>query len=146
MMYDYLIRIGLSLFLSAIIGWEREAQEKNAGLRTVILVSLGSTVFTLIPFILLSMSKELNFTFDFSRIIAYVIAGIGFLSGMVIITNKSKKKVEGITTSACIWAVVSMSILCGLGEYLLAIIVGICIWVILKLRYVKIKIIKNGKK
>lgn len=143
-MLNYLIRIGLSLLLSAIIGGERETQEKNAGLRTVMLISLGSTVFTLIPFILLSMSKEMNFTFDFSRIIAYVIAGIGFLSGMVIITNKSKKKIEGITTSACIWAVVSMSILCGLGEYLLATIIGISIWIILKLRYFKIKILKNG--
>lgn len=145
-MITSLIKIGLSLFLSGIIGWEREEQEKNAGLRTVMLISLGTTVFTLIPFILLPMSRELNFIFDFGRIIAYIIAGIGFFAGMVIITNKSKKKIEGITTSACIWAVVSMSILCGLGSYLLAIITGAGIWLILKLRYFRIKILKNGDK
>lgn len=141
----YLYRILLSLLLSCFIGFEREQQDKNAGLRTIMLISLGTVVFTILPFILLNISKDLGFTFDFSRILSYVIGGVGFLAGIVIISNK-KKKVEGITTSACLWAVVSMSMLCGIGEYLLAIIVGIVIYLILKLKYFRIKIIGSKTK
>ena len=140
---EYLYKLGLSLLLSFFIGYERELQDKEAGLRTIMLISLGATTFTLLPFILLNLSEQI--VFDFSRIISYTIAGCGFLSGVVIINNK--KKVEGITTSACLWAIVSMSILSGLGEYLLAIIVALSIYLILKLKYIRIKIIKykNGK-
>lgn len=140
---EYLYKLGLSLLLSFFIGYERELQDKEAGLRTIMLISLGATTFTLLPFILLNLSEQI--VFDFSRIISYTIAGCGFLSGVVIINNK--KKVEGITTSACLWAIVAMSILSGLGEYLLAIIVALSIYLILKLKYVRIKIIKykNGK-
>lgn len=139
----YLGRIGLTCLLSFLIGYERELQDKNAGLRTIMLIGLGATIFTLLPFILLILSKELNFSFDFSRIIAYTVSSVGFLAGIVIIVGK--KKVEGITTSACIWAVVSMGILSGLGSYLLAVITAILIWLILKLKYIRIKIQLNSK-
>lgn len=134
----YLARLGLSLFLSGAIGFEREQQDKNAGLRTLMLVSLGSTIFTLIPFLLLPISKEMDFTYDFSRIIAYTIAGCGFLAGTVIISNK--RKIKGITTSACLWAVVGVGILCGIGELALAIIATLFIYFTLKLKYFRIKI------
>lgn len=143
-MTEYLIRIGLSLLLSGIIGFEREQQEKNAGLRTLMLIALGSTIFTLIPFILLPLSKELGFTYDFSRIIAYTIVGVGFLAGIVIINDK--RKVKGITTSACIWAIVGISILCGIGQYLLAVVSALSIFGILKLKYVKITFEKRRRK
>ena len=139
----YLGRICLSCLLSFLIGYERELQDKNAGLRTIMLIGLGATVFTLLPFILIPLAKELQFSFDFSRIIAYTVSSVGFLAGIVIIIGK--KKVEGITTSACIWAVVSMGILSGLGSYLLAIVTALLIWLILKLKYIRIKIQLSSK-
>lgn len=145
-MITYILRILLSLFLSAMIGGEREQQEKNAGLRTAMLIALGTTTFTIIPYILLSQSQELNFTFDFGRIISYLIMGISFMSGIVIATNQRKGQLRGVTTSACVWALVSVGVLCGIGETILAIVVSLCIYLILKLRYVQIKIIKKRGK
>ena len=140
----YIYRILISLVLAFIIGFEREQQDKNAGLRTLMLISLGSTIFTLIPFLLLPLSNQMRFTFDFSRIIAYTIAGCGFLAGIVIINDKHK--VEGITTSACIWAVVGIGILCGLGEVMLPIVSTLLIYLVLKLKYIQIKFRKVRRK
>ena len=143
-MLVYISRLLLSLVLSGFVGFEREQQDKNAGLRTLMLISLGACIFTLLPYLLLPISKQLNFTYDFSRIIAYTVAGCGFLAGIVIINNKGK--VEGITTSACIWAIVGVGILCGIGEYILAVVSAFCIYAILKLKYVKIKLEKRVKR
>jgi len=140
----YLGRLGLSLLLSGIIGFEREGQDKNAGLRTLMLISLGSTIFTLLPFLLLPISKQMGFTYDFSRIIAYTVAGVGFLAGIVIMGDK--RKVKGVTTSACIWSTVGIGILCGIGAFLLAIVSALFIYGVLKLKYVKITIEKRRKR
>lgn len=142
----YILRLLLSAFLGFIIGWEREQQDKSAGLRTIMLIGLGATMFTLLPFILLPMSKILEFSFDFSRIIAYTISSVGFLAGIVIIANK--KGLKGVTTSACIWAIVGIGIFCGMGQYILAIASTLIVYLILKLKYIKIKITtrKNRRK
>jgi len=140
----YLGRLALSLFLSGLIGWEREAQDKNAGLRTLMLISLGATIFTLLPFLLLPLSKEMGFTYDFSRIIAYTVAGVGFLAGIVIIGDKHK--VRGVTTSASIWSIVGIGILSGLGQYFLAISATIFIYIVLKLKHVKTTIENRRKR
>lgn len=143
-MLIYISRLLLSLVLSGFVGFEREQQDKNAGLRTLMLISLGSCIFTLLPFLLLPISKQMNFTYDFSRIIAYTVAGCGFLAGIVIINNRGK--VAGITTSACIWAIVGIGILCGIGEYVLAVVSAFFVYAILKLKYVKIKLEKRVKR
>lgn len=137
----YLYRIGLSLLLGTIIGLERETQDKPAGLRTTILVTLGATLFTIISIILRSIEGN----YDLGRIIAYCIVGIGFLGAGVI---KGGKDGEGVTTASVLWVSVGVGILCGLGEYILAIISTIIIYLVLKLKYIKVKleIIQNGKK
>ena len=140
----YLGRLVISLVLSGIIGFEREQQNQNAGFRTLMLMGLGSTIFTLLPFLLFPISKQMGFTYDFSRIIAYIVAGVGFLSGIVIIGNK--RKVKGVTTSACLWVVVGIGILCGIGELVLAIVSALLVYGVLKLKYVKITIEKRSKR
>ena len=107
----YIGRLLVSLFLSFIVGYEREQQDKSAGMRTIMLIGLGATIFTLLPFLLLPIAKQMDFSFDFSRIISYTIAGVGFLAGMVVVGDK--RKLKGVTTSACIWAIVGIGILCG---------------------------------
>ena len=134
----YITRLLVSLLLSFIIGYERELQDKSAGMRTIMLIGLGATIFTLLPFLLLPIAKQMNFNFDFSRILSYIIGGCGFLAGMVVISDK--RKLKGVTTSACIWAIVGIGILCGIGEFILAIAATIFIYFILKLKYIKIKI------
>ncbi len=139
----YLTKIGLTLLLSFIIGLEREKSHKEAGLRTIMLISLGATIFTIIPFILTQIGLEQAITFDFSRTIAYIIPGVGFLAGIVII--RGKKQVEGVTTAATIFSTVSMAMMVGLGEYALAIVTTLSIWLILKSKYLVIKIRKRKK-
>lgn len=140
----YITRLLISLLLSFIIGSERELQDKSAGLRTIMLIGLGATIFTLIPFLLLPIGEQLNFKFDFSRILSYIIGGCGFLAGMVVISDK--RKLKGVTTSACIWSIVGIGMLCGIGEFILAIVATVLIYLILKLKYLRIKIQLIGKK
>ena len=136
---DYLIGIALSLLLSGLIGYERESQKKSAGLRDAMLVCLGATMFTVISLIL----RDANglgdgLTYDLGRIIAYTIAGVGFLGGGIMIQNKNK--VSGITTASMLWAIVGIGILCGLGEYILATVCAGCIYFVLKLKHIKVRI------
>ena len=144
-MIIYLARIGLSLLLSALIGSEREYNDKPAGLRTIMLVCLGTTLFTIISILLRGI--EGNSNYDLGRIIAYTIAGIGFLGSGVIIQNKGN--VEGVTTAGTLWAMVGIGVFCGLGYYILAMASTLCIYIILIMPYVITKLKKlfkrNGK-
>jgi len=126
----YLYRIGVSLLLGALVGLEREKQDKPAGLRTVMLVCLGATLFTIIA---LDFGKTYNAIGEGLRIIAYTIASMGFLGSGVVIQHKGN--VEGITTASILWVIVAVGILCGEGNFTLAIIATIAIYGILKLKY-----------
>lgn len=142
---EYIYSMGLSLLLSMLIGWEREVQDKPAGFRDVMLVCLGATLFTIISLILREVpNTTANLRYDFGRIIAYTIAGIGFLGSGIILKGKGKI-VEGVTTAGVLWSVVGTGILCGLQEYILASISAIFIYFVLKLKYVKIIIEKKTK-
>jgi putative Mg2+ transporter-C (MgtC) family protein len=146
---SYLYSLGLSLLLSGLIGYERESQEKPAGLRDTMLVCFGATMFTVISLILRDTPNlGTGLRYDLGRIIAYTIVGIGFLGSGVIIQMKGR--VEGITTASMLWAIVGVGLLCGLQEYILAVVCAGCIYFILKLKHIKVKIEmerkKNGKK
>jgi len=143
---DYLLRLGLTLFLAAIIGLEREREDKPAGLRTTIFVSLGACLAAILSLELVKIFNQLegqNLRFNFARIAAYTIAGIGFLGGGIIM--KKEKRLEGITTAAVLWLLVINSLLIGYGSYLLGTIVGLSTFLILKLKYVEIKLKKRGQ-
>ena len=139
-MIQITIRLLLSIFLAGLIGLEREKQEKAAGLRTMMLISLSAALLSIIS---LNLPKHIdlvdvpNLRFDVGRIIAYMIAGIGFLgSGIIIKRNNSKKNmVEGLTTASCLWGVLAIGILCGLNMIELAIITTLLILGILKMGY-----------
>ncbi|MFP3380477.1 MgtC/SapB family protein, partial [Bacillus sp. SIMBA_069] len=94
-----LLLLALAFALSAIIGVERERRLKSAGLRTHILVGLGSALFTLVSaygFVSLGLPAT-----DPSRIAAQVVTGIGFVGAGVIFVNRGN--VVGLTTAASIW-------------------------------------------
>ena len=140
-MINYLIGIGLSILLSGLIGFERESQDKSAGLRTTMLICLGATLTVIFTLELIKIAKPLGMDFDMIRAIAYYLVAIGFVGSGII--YKSGKKVKGITTSALFLPLSATGFFCGLNNYILAIISAGCIYLILKLKYIKIKIIKK---
>ena len=91
------------------------------------LVCLGTTVFTLLG----NQFKGIQ-NFDGLRLVYAAIVGIGFLGSGTII--KREADIEGITTASTLWAIVALGILIGFGYYLLAIIVSILIYLILKIK------------
>ncbi len=93
----------------ALIGLEREARDKGAGIRTHTLVSLGACLFTLV-----SVNTALQFGGDPSRIAAQIVSGIGFLGGGAILQERDK--VRGLTTAATIWIVAAIGMACGLKQ------------------------------
>ena len=140
---DCLMRIGLSLFLSFLIGYERENQEKSAGLRDIMLITLGATAIAIFTFRLLEISNVSGGSFDLIRAIAYYLVALGFVGGGII--TKYKNKLEGITTSTLLLPTAIMGFFCGIGDYLLSTVLAIVIYFILKIKYIRVKIIKSKR-
>jgi putative Mg2+ transporter-C (MgtC) family protein len=99
----------ISFVLGAIIGMEREYRSKSAGLRTMILISVGSTLFTII---------SIKISGDAGRIAANIVTGIGFIGAGIIFRENSR--VVGITTAAIVWVTAALGMGIGSGMYLLA--------------------------
>ena len=139
----YLYRIGLALILSLFIGWEREQQHKGAGLRTISLITLGATLIV-ITTLRWDIYTELKNSFDAIRAIAYYLVGLGFMgSGLI---RQKDGKLIGLTTASLLLPMSVIGFLCGMGEYILAIVSTLIIYFILKLKYFKITIAKTRKK
>lgn len=111
-LYDEFVMIILSIIIGLAIGAEREYKGKSAGLRTFILVSFGSCVFTI-------LSAKIGVQ-SYDRIAANVITGIGFLGAGVIF--KEENKIGGVTTATTIWATASLGMCAGSGHLYLAIL------------------------
>jgi putative Mg2+ transporter-C (MgtC) family protein len=123
-------RLALALLYGGLLGWEREVKQKPAGLRTHMMVSLGSAAFTLVSFELAAAARDRNgMTSDPIRIVEGVTAGVGFLGAGSII--QSRGSVEGITTAAGLWVVGAIGIACGGGHYVLATTTAVLAFVIL---------------
>lgn len=137
-----LFKLGTSLLIGLIIGWEREEQDKQAGLRTISLITLGATLVVMMT--LKWDVYKLNNSFDAIRAIAYYLVAIGFVGGGIIYYNRGK--LQGITTASLLLPMSIIGILIGMEEFTLAIISGILIYFILKLKYIKVTIEKRRKK
>ncbi len=120
------LKLLISTLLCSIVGIEREIRQKPAGLRTNILIGLGSTVFTII-----SYQMALYFGGDPTRIAAQIITGIGFIGGGVIV--QSRMSIKGITTAATIFVVASIGMAVGADKFGVAIAVTIISVVVLYL-------------
>jgi putative Mg2+ transporter-C (MgtC) family protein len=112
---DY-IKVLLACLLGALLGWERETENRPAGLRTLILVSMGSCLFTI-------TSLELGLRGDPARVAAQVVTGIGFLGAGTIIRHGGR--IRGITTAATIWGAAAVGMACGVGGRLYAVAGGV---------------------
>ncbi len=106
---DYLIRMGSAFLAGALIGLERQCRQRNAGLRTNILVSVGSAAFTVLSYAITSQNG------DPSRVAAQIVSGIGFLGGGLIL--KDGFNVRGLNTAATIWCSAACGTLAGVGFF-----------------------------
>ncbi len=109
-----ILRLILTVFLSGLIGLERQMLRRTAGLRTHILVSLGSCLIMLTSLYVFDIYKAYG-PFDPARIAAGVITGIGFLGAGTIITERGN--VKGLTTAASLWVVAGIGLAVGCGFY-----------------------------
>ncbi|KRT67725.1 MAG: MgtC family transporter, putative Mg2+ transporter-C (MgtC) family protein [candidate division WWE3 bacterium CSP1-7] len=112
--WEEILRLGGALLIGFLIGLEREISRKPAGLRTHMLVSLASSLFTI-----LSLSSAFgDGAADPTRIASQIVVGIGFVGAGVIISSGGQ--IKGVTTAASLWITAAMGMAMGLGEYLLA--------------------------
>ncbi|MBA3683428.1 MAG: MgtC/SapB family protein [Bacteroidetes bacterium] len=120
--FDNSIKLLVSLVLGALIGAEREYKGRNIGFRTIILITLGSTLFTILSFIL---GKD-N---DAARIASNIVTGVGFLGAGAIFRDGSS--VRGMTTASLIWISAAIGMACGIAQYEFAVLVTFVTLVIL---------------
>ena len=135
--WNMVLRLLLALVLGAVIGWERRSKGKVAGLRTMMLVSLGAGAFTLTGIGAMESiyaaeqahGIQSTLRLDTSRVIAGIVGGIGFIGAGTII--QARGQVHGVTTASCIWVAASVGVACGLGLYELALVV--CVFAVIAL-------------
>lgn len=116
---ELLVRLLVAAVFAFLLGWERSRADKPADSRTMILIAIGAAAFA-------AMGTELlhqhptgeTVRVDPTRVLSYIISGVGFLGAGAIL--HSKKTVRGLTTAAAIWVMAAIGAACGLGEYLIA--------------------------
>ena len=108
------LRLSLSLVLSGLIGFERQLHRRSAGLRTHIMVSIGSCLIMLTSMYVFDIYKN-QANVDPSRIAAGVITGIGFLGAGTII--RAPEGIRGLTTAASLWVAAGIGLSVGCGFY-----------------------------
>jgi putative Mg2+ transporter-C (MgtC) family protein len=119
---DDLIPMLISTVLGTVVGWERQMGRKPAGLRTHVLVCLGSTLFVLLGRHALAeaVPDTVHVNIDPTRIIHGVITGVGFLGAGSIM--RTEGYVHGLTTAASVWMVAAIGVSVGVHAYSLAVI------------------------
>jgi putative Mg2+ transporter-C (MgtC) family protein len=143
---EIIFRLFLASFLGALVGLEREVHGREAGIRTYLLVSLGSALIMIVSEYLAfeyqgKFSSDL-FRVDPGRIAAQAITGIGFLGAGVII--RYKNSIRGLTTAASMWVVCAIGLAIGAGYYLFGSVVsGIAILSLVGLKGIEKKLSKD---
>lgn len=122
-----IIRMTAAALLGAVVGIQRERMGKSAGIRTHMLVALGTTLFV-IACLESGMSPS-----DLSRVIQGLAAGIGFIGAGAILKLRDEREITGLTTAAGIWMTAAIGVAVGLGRWGSAALGVILTWVILSI-------------
>lgn len=126
-----IFRLGLAAALAALIGYDREKQNKAAGIRTNVIVAVISCVIMILSVKVSMFSGSASgVEGDPARLAAQVVSGIGFLGAGTII--KQEDKVEGLTTAASLWGVAGLGLAVGYGLYDISIAAAIIIFISLR--------------
>ena len=107
LLIENVIKIGFAVLIGGLIGAEREFRDKAAGFRTIILITVGSALFTIF-----SVSMDPGFTR--TRVAANIVTGIGFLGAGAIVREHGR--IGGLTTAATIWLAAALGMGVGAGE------------------------------
>ncbi len=110
------VRLLTAAMLGGVLGYEREHKGKAAGLRTHMLVALGSALFVIIP-LLAGMQIA-----DLSRVLQGLVAGIGFLGAGAIIKGDAAHDAKGLTSAASVWLTAAIGVAAGMGRESLAVL------------------------
>jgi putative Mg2+ transporter-C (MgtC) family protein len=129
-----LVRLAVALVLAGLLGWERQAAQKSAGLRTHMLVGVGAAMFVGLGELLVKhfLAHGDYMQFDPTRILEAVVAGVAFLGAGIIFFARSDERVHGLTTAASIWATAGVGLATGLGRYVLAVGATVLLLVVLR--------------
>jgi putative Mg2+ transporter-C (MgtC) family protein len=112
----------IAAFLSMIIGLDRERRDHPAGMRTHMLVGIGSCLFTVLSIHAFSPG-------DPGRVASQILPGMGFLGAGAIL--KTRSNIHGMTTAASVWSTAAVGMTVGVGAWLLALATTVTIWVVL---------------
>lgn len=119
----------LAFICGGIVGMERELKSKPAGLKTNILICLGSAIFTAVSILISNANGSSGHFGDPGRVAAQIVSGIGFLGGGVII--QARGTVVGLTTAATIWVVSALGVAIGIGYHDVALFLAVMVVLIL---------------
>jgi len=108
------VRVLVAAILGGLVGWEREHKGRAAGLKTHILVSIGSALFVLAPLL-----ADIDGA-DVTRVMQGVVSGIGFLGAGAILKLDKGERVEGLTTAAGVWMTAAIGMAAGMGQEMVA--------------------------
>lgn len=120
-----MVRLVAAMLLGAVVGLQREKAGKVAGLRTHILVALGTTLF-----VLASAGSGMS-SDGVSRVIQGLATGIGFIGAGAILKLSATREIQGLTTAAGIWMTAAIGVTVGLGSLGLALLGTILTWIVL---------------
>ncbi|MBF0252499.1 MAG: MgtC/SapB family protein [Candidatus Omnitrophica bacterium] len=125
-----IVRIVISAVLGGIIGFERERHKRDAGIRTHMLVCLGSSLFMIVSTLMSIEYKEAGMV-DPSRIASGVVTGIGFLGAGTLLRYGSS--IRGLTTAASIWVVSAIGLAVGAGFFIPGVVTTVVVMIVLML-------------
>ncbi len=130
---DILSRLLIALGLSAVVGWEREAAGKSAGVRTHMLVGVGACLFVVLGELFLQRPafQVEQMRYDPLRVIEAVVTGVSFLGAGTIFVSRGEGAVKGLTTAASILVTAGIGMMAGLEFHLLACGITAIAWGIL---------------
>ena len=137
---EYLVRLIVSVVCGFIIGYERKNRNKEAGIRTHVIVTVASCLMMMVSkygFADLEAAR-----FDGSRIASQIVSGIGFLGAGMIFVHKNS--IKGLTTAAGIWATSGIGMAIGSGMYFVGVITTILVVCLQVFLHIEFKALKHG--
>lgn len=120
------LKLFVSFAFGVFIGYDREKQGKDAGIRTYAAICFGATLFT-------AIADEFNDIASASRVIANIVIGIGFLGAGIIGKNGASDNTYGLTTAATVWCTAAVGVAVGLDMFIIATVASIMLYFLLSL-------------
>ncbi len=118
--FDLLLRLLVAGVLTGLLGWERESAGKSAGLRTYMMVGVGSALFCVVGELLIREQGPVGMSYDPIRLVQAIATGVGFLGAGTIFVQRKQGEVHGLTTAAGIWVAAAVGMASGLRYYVIA--------------------------